>query len=295
MLRPIFFVFLAWLSVIEVCAATDAPTADTTQPRHEIEMDGQVPSYYRNREDGWFWYKDPPPPPKKPKVQEQTKLPKSKSESDALRARFDTYKKTLEDARIKAFFEPTPQNLAHYAKLQTELVQRADTASDVWQRVVWSNPNFDFTLERPVNRKGLDAWEETERGRKRNTFDRLASTSVLYFFFKSDCPYCHQFAPVLSRFSQSSGIRVFPVSLDGGGLKEFPKPHMNNGVAETLGVTSWPALFLGEPSKGRISPVGYGVMSDMELADRLVEIADPKSSAIGSATPIQNYSPGELQ
>ena len=265
------------------------------------DTSGDTPSesYYQNREKGWFWYEDPPPPPKEEKEEKPIAPPPAvaipKTPDEIMAVKFEAYKKTLEMAQMAAFLEPTPANLKRYAELQVALVKRASEASDVWQRVIWANPQLDFTQENPVTHLGMTAHEESIKKAKRETFDRLAATSMLYFFFRSDCPYCHEFAPILANFSKETGIRVFPITLDGKGLPEFPKPYVNNGIAATLGVTSWPALFLVEPAKGVITPVSYGVMSSIELADRLEEIANPSSTAVGAATPTQSFTPAALK
>ena len=255
-----------------------------------------APRFHQGHEDGWFWYKDPlplPPPPPKPPTDPKEPPPRpvvaSAKPLDPLVGKFESYKDALTKARIKAFFEPTPENVTRYAELQTDLVRRSSDVSDVWQRVIWANPQFDFTQERPVTRLGLDAYEAKAAGLKRSTFDTLAATSVIYFFFRSDCPYCHQFAPTLARFAAATGITVFPITLDGGTLPDYPNPQRDNGMAATLGVTSWPAVFLGEPAKRQISPIGFGVMSEMELAERLVQIVNPPSAVAGAATPRQAF------
>jgi conjugal transfer pilus assembly protein TraF len=250
------------------------------------------PNFYRSREDGWFWYKDPPPP--KPK--EDAPPPTAATPAvDPLLTKFDAYKKALEQARVTAFFEPTPRNVGRYATLQTDLVRRSSEVSDVWQRVIWANPQFDFTQERPVNRAALNAYEAKADATKRNTMERLATSAVLYFFFRSDCPYCHEFAPTLARFSRLSGISVFPITLDGGVLPEYPRPLHDNGIAANVGVTSWPALYLAEPGKRQITPVGFGVMSELDLAERLVQIINPPSSTVDAGTPRQAFNPFDAQ
>ncbi|MEN9492409.1 MAG: hypothetical protein RJA63_2858 [Pseudomonadota bacterium] len=261
----------------------------------DTSYDAPAETYYRGHERGWFWYEDPPPPSKDAVPAPPRSAAAAKAPEDAVMVRFEAYKQAIEKARVVAFFEPSPQNLKHYAALQTDLVKRSSEAADVWQRVIWANPQYDFTQERPVTRQGLNAYEEKANKAKIATFERLAATGVLYFFFRSDCPYCHEFAPTLANFSRATGIRVFPVSLDGKGLPDFPRPYVDNGIAGTLGVKSWPALFIGEPSKGVITPVGFGVMSETELAERLTEILNPSSPAVGAATPSRPFSPAALQ
>jgi thiol-disulfide isomerase/thioredoxin len=43
----------------------------------------------------------------------------------------------------------------------------------------------------------------------------IAREHGLIFFFRSDCPYCHQYAPTLKLLSEMYGIEVLGVSIDG--------------------------------------------------------------------------------
>jgi conjugal transfer pilus assembly protein TraF len=182
---------------------------------------------------------------------------------------------------------PTPDNVRHYVELQTKLVKRTSEVADAFQRVVWANPQFDFTQQRPVVNTGLRAYDLQQQETKRQTFDRLAQNSVFYFFFRGDCPYCHAFAPTLQNFAQATGIHVFAISVDGGSLPQFPYPHADNGIGDRLGVTMVPALFLATPATGDIVPVGFGALSDTELAERLVSLANPGvSQSVTDATPV---------
>lgn len=247
--------------------------------------------YFGGSADGWFWYKDPPPPAKDASQKQES--PKA-SEREALMARFDTYKRDLEEARIRAFLDPTPEAFKHWAELQTALVRRVSEAADIWQRTIWANPQFDFTQERPVNRVALNAYQQNKASERRAVMDRLAGSAVLFYFFRGDCPYCHAFAPTLAGLGRATGIRIFAISLDGGSLPDFPSPRPDNGISRTLQVSSVPALFLAEPEAGRITPVSYGVLSLDDLTERLIAIANPSAPAIGAATPTQALPPEAL-
>ena len=65
------------------------------------------------------------------------------------------------------------------------------------------------------------------------------------------------------------GIEILPVSLDGGTLPEFPHPKTDTQVASELGVSTVPSLFLVDPQNRNVIPLGSGVMSADELADRI--------------------------
>ena len=57
----------------------------------------------------------------------------------------------------------------------------------------------------------------------------LGRDHVLFFFFRSDCPYCHAFAPTLEAFQARQGIRVVAISVDGGAMPGFPDARRDNG------------------------------------------------------------------
>ena len=239
---------------------------------------------------GWFWYQDPPAEPKPVEKRELVKArPTAETRPEEDKAdfvmQFEAFQKRIKESRMRFFIDPSPENAREMAELQSAMVRRASDAADVWQRVIWANPQFDFTLERPVSQVALAARDAEQRRARRALFGRLADSQVLYFFFRADCPYCHTFAPILAGFSKATGIRVFPVSLDGSALPDFPRAARDNGISKTLQVSTVPALFLADPARAQIAPVGYGVMSDTELAARIVAIAEPDNAELGAATP----------
>ena len=59
------------------------------------------------------------------------------------------------------------------------------------------------------------------------------------------------------------------MSLDGGGLPEFPRPARDNGMAATLGLRIVPLLVLGNIRDRRLLPIGSGVLSAQEIVERI--------------------------
>ena len=47
---------------------------------------------------------------------------------------------------------------------------------------------------------------------------------ALVIFFRSDCPYCHQFAPKFKQLSQDTGLFTYAFSLDNKGIKGYEVP-----------------------------------------------------------------------
>ncbi len=233
---------------------------------------------------GWFWYEDPERLTKPQTIDKpQPKTVNSQREKDL--AKFEAFKKRIEDQRKIALINPTVENVTLLQDLQTREVMAASHLSDVAQRVVWANPYMDFTQQNPVNPIGMKVKERQYESEKREMIDHLAKTSVLFFFFRSDCSYCHAMSPIVSGLSMATGIKIFPITLDGGSLPEFPSPKMDNGMSKNLGIESTPALFLAIPAEQKIMPVAYGVMNEMGLLDRLFALTSPRMAASNIATP----------
>jgi conjugal transfer pilus assembly protein TraF len=85
-------------------------------------------------------------------------------------------------------------------------------------------PQLDPTLQgRPVNAKALEVFDQAELVDRSRAIADLGKDHVLFFFYRSDCPYCHAFAPTLAAFQARHGIQVVAISVDGGPLPSFPQ------------------------------------------------------------------------
>ena len=237
----------------------------------EMEPETSATYWLRNRE-GWFWYRDPPATATPPK-----RSPPPQSRPPELTA-FEAMQKKLEDLKRVAVMNPTDANLLAYMRYQRLVMDKSEVFSERWQRLVWTMPELDYSLSgRPTNAMAIGAFDEQQQTRQAQVVRDLASTHGLLFIFRSDCPYCHRFAPILKRFEQEFGMTVFPVSLDGRGLPEYPNPQTDNGIATRLNASVVPALYLTAPSKRQIRPVGFGVMAMTELLERIAALAqDPR-------------------
>ncbi len=247
---------------------------------------GRAPasSYWTDSQRGWHFYEDPEPEPVEqplPKAAPGQAEPQKPPEI----AQFEHLQKTLEEYRNVAIINPSEANVRRYMELEARIVNQASLFADVAQRVAWATPELDPTLHgRPVNAKALEVFEQGQLEARSRSVAALAKDHVLFFFFRSDCPYCHAFAPTLAAFQARHGITVVPISVDGGGIPGFPNPRRDNGIARTLHVTQVPAVFLAQPFTGKISPIGFGVLSESQLLERISIVSSPSSEAMVPST-----------
>ena len=256
---------LAVLAVLPAIAAHAAELA-AAQPPDPAET---ATAYWQQHREGWFWYRDPPPPAARPapKAPAIPARPRELADFEAMQQRLETLKRV-------AVMNPTDDNLMAYMRFQRMVMDRSQVFADRWQRLVWREPSLDYASEgRPTNTLAIAAFDDRQKERDTAAVRQLAATHGLVFVFRSDCPFCHRFAPVLKRFAQTHGLTVLAVSLDGETLPEYPDARPDNGIAARLNARAVPALYLTQPSRREFRPVGFGLMSDTDLLERIGALA----------------------
>ena len=188
--------------------------------------------------------------------------------------------KRLENLKRVAVMNPTDANLTAYMRYQRMVMNKSEHFAERWQRLVWTVPDLDYGMTgRPTNAMAINVFDEQQRERQALTIKSLAATHGLIFVFRSDCPFCHRFAPILKRFEQDYGMTVLAISLDGGTLPDYPDARPDNGMAARLNATAVPALYLTAPARREIRPVGFGLMSMSDLLERVAALARDRTDA----------------
>ena len=245
---------------------------------------GTAPRYWSDAWRGWHFYEEPEPEPEDrpsppPKATPSASRPTSGKPPEIVE--FERLQKSLEETRNVAIMRPTEANVRRYMELESQVVARASYFADVAQRVAWATPALDPTLQgRPVNAKALEVFEQTELVDRSRSIAELGKNHVLFFFYRWDCPYCHAFAPTLAAFQARHGIQVVAISVDGGPMPGFPQARTDNGIATALKVAQVPAVFLAQPFTGKITPIGFGVLSESQLLERIAAVSGPQAEAM---------------
>lgn len=254
------------------------------QVRPAVSADGFASPYWSDAWRGWHFYEEPAAD-ESPAVPPRSSAPTAPAPRPVELIAFERLQKSLEETRNIAIMRPTEANVRRYMELEMQVVGRASYFADVAQRVAWATPALDPTLYgRPVNATALDVFERQQQAERSASVARLGQDHVLFFFYRSDCPYCHAFAPVLQAFEARHGLQIVAISVDGGPMPGFPRARRDNGIATTLQVSQVPALFLAQPASGTITPIGFGVLSESQLLERIAIVASPENQAMLPAT-----------
>lgn len=218
--------------------------------------------YYNEHAKGWHWYNDP----KNEKDEDEVKSNDPVIQMDAVRA-------TIKRALDQAVLNPTKENIKNYKVVQDQLSRQAEKFSNKWKEVLLENPELDYSLIHPTNNAGRMIESDQNHAKEDAAIKQLASTSGLFFFYHSTCPYCRSFAPIVKQFAEAYGIKVIPITTDGISLPEFPNSYINQGQAQRFGVRVEPALFAVNPYTEKAFPITYGLISLSDLKRKVLEIA----------------------
>ena len=189
----------------------------------------------------------------------------------AAAARIAAMRARLEEARAEAILDPTPGKVAAYLELQRAALQRAATFSDAFRRTVWATPDLDYTLRRPVGALAKRLWSDKRRDEIAESLATLGERYGLIYLGHPDCGGCRVFGPLLRAFAMRHGIDVLAVSMTGGPLEGWPGAVPDNGRAARLGLAGSPvpALVLFDTATKRAMPVGFGVLAEDQIAERI--------------------------
>lgn len=215
---------------------------------------------------GWYWYEDNAEEEHNLQQPETPKQPITKEEAQH---QLEVLQQEVEATKALAVMNPSVENIANYIKLQNELSERSTKFAHVWKRTLQIHPELDYRHVNPTNQIARRVYYQNQREMTENSVKDFTEKYGLLFFFRSDCPYCHRFAPILKRFEEKHGIEIMPISLDGPGLPEYPNPKHDNGIANNLEITTVPAVMAVDPKTNEIIPVSYGLVATEELVSRI--------------------------
>ncbi len=185
--------------------------------------------------------------------------------------RIESIRRALEESRAAAILDPSPDNVTHYLRLQQATLQRAAAFSDAFRRTVWATPEVDYSLARPVGALAKRLWSDARREERDAALENLAQRYGLIYLGHTACSECQVFGPLLRAFSLRHGLDVLAVSMTGEALEGWPEAVPDDGRAAALGLDGapTPAVVLFDAETREVLPVGFGVLAEDQLAERI--------------------------
>ncbi len=185
--------------------------------------------------------------------------------------RIEAMRRALEESRAAAILDPSREKVAAYLRLQQETLGRAAAFSDAFRRTVWSTPDLDYALTRPVGALAKRLWSDARREERDAALRNLAQRYGLIYLGHPACSECRVFGPLLRAFALRHDLDVLAVSMTGEALEGWPEAVPDNGRAAALGLDGapTPAVALFDTETRQVLPVGFGVLAEDQLAERI--------------------------
>ena len=245
-----------FLMVLPLLAAAVGSSAVANEADGVEVKQSEDSTYCSERKLGtWFYCEKPKPKPTEAKA--AASFPSAKARLAAITAE-------LEERKAAA-----------YIAFQRQQLDRSSLFSDVWQRSIWQNPELDYTLQRPVSTLGKRAWIDGRKADRDIVMSQLSQRYGVFYFYSSSCSACDIFSPILKAVSDKYGLNVLAVSMDGGPSTIFTDYMVDTGQYQKLGLgdnRQVPALVLFDSVTKAPMPIGYGILSQDEIVDRVFQL-----------------------
>lgn len=259
------------ISVYIAAALAALVTADSAA------SEGRNAPVWSDTDRGWHFYEAPPPKPvRKPEV-EQPAGGSGAAGPAPLSAAW--IRENLQTYMDRALDDPTPENVETYMLLQRLAMDKSQRFAEVTQQAVALNPVLDerrgmggSSAERMLSRTAADE-------ARRVVLKGLSQKIGIWYFFRSDCPFCMRQDPSLLRLTNETGIQILPISTDGPPLASgsFPEYVVDGGQAAQLGIQKTPTLVVSHPDTGDLSILFDGLAMLDEIEKRLIDVAFAKN------------------
>lgn len=249
------------------CSFLVLSCVNTTQAEQLSDNNVQSQSnqaFYDQKKKGWFFYEE------KPKVIKKKEVEKKQPEQPLTPVQI--LKKQGEDfdnALASAILNPSQQNYKRYMDMTTQILAQSSVFADGVEKFNYVNPKYDYTIQSPQG-SDVQIHNMMNNQQKDSTIAASAQQNAILFFFRSDCPYCHKYAPIVKAFAADYGFLVETVSLDGRGLPEYPNPRYNPQLAQRLKVETVPAIYLLNPKQNKVTAVGFGLSDYSTLGNKII-------------------------
>ncbi len=219
---------------------------------------------------GWLWYQDPVP---EMKAEKKTKKPNQKQNPSSQPSKPRTAveemasnRKQYDEAMAKAILYPTLDNVTRARHIHDAIIAQAGEFQQSWTISELLDQQSAVDVTSPG---ALKIARKEEEKALENSLKELSKTYGLIFVFKADCPYCHQFAPVIKEFANEHGFKIEGLSAGEGCFEGMVCSKNARAVSNINPDGAYPLLYLANPSTNDLIPVAKGFVSQSALLENM--------------------------
>jgi conjugal transfer pilus assembly protein TraF len=240
MLKRLLALFFSFFLVVPVFAS---------EP--EMTETNESPSYYDDRQHGWYWYEDDEIPEEK-----EYELP----EMDVLwNMHPDQLSVLIQDVTKKAVQEPSEENVLNYLKMMDIAKKKSVAFSSVVAFVGQKNPEFSSNENNhPTTAPGKRALNKQREADMNQTIINNKDDFAIIMFTAEGCGFCDAQNGILEYFNNLFAWQVRKVDIN-----EQP------AMGERFQIETTPSLIVVQRESGEFMPLSAGVISMTDLKSRV--------------------------
>lgn len=230
---------------------------------------------YNRKEEGWFWYKQDPEPPEPVPEEKPKERPAEPSPDKPKPFSSQWVREKLDEYRLVAIDDPNQENIETYLLLQKLAMDKAEQFALAHRTYALMNPGIDETVQNPTGGTSRVSMNDAQERAMKETIEKIGQQAGLWYFYASDCQFCHKQNMVVDIMQRTSGIDILPIALDG---RSSPDGFLQNwrpdrGQAAMLGVTGTPTFYIVHPDTNKVVMLASGVRTMPDMQQRIIEVA----------------------
>ncbi|MCT4635288.1 MAG: conjugal transfer protein TraF [Rickettsiales bacterium] len=228
--------------------------------------------FYNDRERGWY-YRECINCEEKEEPNKTKKSEKSLSEVDSRQVldTLESVQKELQVRQARFTLEPTVENARAFLDYQRLMFNNGTKAGEAMQSALIKYPYLDSRIENPIHSQAIRAKEIEQNKANDLKIKEFAQEFQLLYFFKQDCPYCHEFYPVLENIRNNYGFEIEAISSDGAKHSDFPT-RIDNGLSAKLNITTYPTIIAYNSKNDIYLPVSRGFMPESDFKLNILHV-----------------------
>lgn len=227
-------------------------------------------SFYQDRERGWY-YRECLDCKEKPIKKNSYNNSLSTMSGDQVLDTLKSVQKEMEVRQARYALEPTVENAHDFLSYQKLMFSNASKASEAMQTVLIKYPYLDSRLEDPVSQQALSIKRKEEMKQNDLKVMEFAQNFKLLYFFKSGCPYCQEFQPVLERIVANYNFNIEAISSEFNKHSVFPT-RTDRELSSKLNIQLYPTLIAYNRENNIYLPISRGYLPEDELKQNILHV-----------------------
>lgn len=228
--------------------------------------------FYNDRERGWYYRECINcQEQEEPKSTKTAKKNLSEMDSKQVLDTLESVQKELQVRQARFTLEPTVENARAFLDYQRLMFNNGTKAGEAMQSALIKYPYLDSRIENPISQQAIRVKELEENKENDLRIKEFAQEFKLLYFFKQDCPYCHEFQPVLESVKQNYSFKVEAISSDGAKHSSFPT-RIDNGLSAKLNITTYPTIIAYNSKNDIYLPVSRGFIPESDFKLNILHV-----------------------